>query len=47
MTHTSGKRSFLRKSWAAYVVVPVVFACITVGAIPGNGKLVLHQIGRK
>lgn len=42
MTHTSGKRSFLRKSWAAYVVVPVVFACITVGTLYGLSNVLLN-----
>lgn len=41
MTHPSGKHSFLRKSWAAYVVMPVVFACITIGAIYGVGSALL------
>lgn len=41
MTHTSGNRPFLRKSWAAYVAVPLLFAAITVGALYllGNGLL--------
>lgn len=42
MTHASGKRSFLRKSWAAYIVMPVVFACITVGALYGIGSVLLN-----
>ena len=42
MTHTSGKRSFLRKSWAAYIIMPVVFACITVGMLYGLGSVLLN-----
>lgn len=41
MTHASGKRSFLRKSWAAYIAMPVAFACITVGALYGIGSVLL------
>lgn len=41
MTYASGNRSFLRKSWAAYIVVPFVFAVISIGALflLGNGLL--------
>lgn len=41
MTHTSGKRSFLRKSWAAYIIMPVVFTCITIGTLYGIGNVLL------
>lgn len=42
MTHASGKRSFLRKSWAAYIVMPVAFACITIGGLYGIGSVLLN-----
>lgn len=41
MTNVSGNRSFLRKSWAAYIVVPVVFAAITIGALYLLGNALL------
>ncbi len=45
MTHTSGNGSFLRKSWAAYIAVPVIFAFITIGALflLGNGLLAPYK----
>lgn len=42
MTHTPGKRSFLRKSLAAYIAVPLIFACITIGALYGVGSVLLN-----
>ena len=33
MTHSSSNRSFLRKSWAAYIAVPILFAVISIGAL--------------
>lgn len=41
MTHASGKSSFLRKSWVAYIVMPLVFACITIGSLYGVGSALL------
>lgn len=41
MTHASGKAPFLRKSWAAYIVIPLAFACITIGALYGVGSALL------
>ena len=41
MTHVSGKSPFLRKSLAAYIVMPLVFACITIGALYGVGSVLL------
>ena len=41
MTNVSGKRSFLRKSWIAYIVVPIIFAAITIGALVLMGNALL------
>lgn len=41
MTHASGKVPFLRKSWVAYLVMPLVFACITIGSLYGVGSALL------
>ena len=41
MTHASGKTPFLRKSWAAYIAMPLVFACITIGTLYGVGSALL------
>lgn len=41
MTNVSGKRSFLRKSWIAYIVVPLIFAAITIGWLVLMGHALL------
>lgn len=41
MMHASNNRSFLRKSWAAYIVVPIVFAVISIGSLYLFGNAML------